>query len=168
MSETQNKLRKKAFILSFALTVLLCVSGCDLAVAQRPYTYIKTERGLMHYGSGYCELGMLVNNGRFNIYDEKSTPITCSGYIQLTVQQAADYKEIQHSNNRQHYYTKRILIMNKCSPVEMRNALELVEVFKKTGIRFVPMPVFNDDDQEKTVSEMQEKLSAFAEDGEAT
>ena len=46
----------------------------------------------------------------------------------------------------------------------MRKALELVEVFKKTGIRFVPMPVFDDDDHAKTVVDMQEKLSVFADD----
>ena len=54
--------------------------------------------------------------------------------------------------------------INKCSPVEMRKALELVEVFKKTGIRFVPMPVFDNDDHARTVSTMQEKLSVFAKD----
>ena len=46
----------------------------------------------------------------------------------------------------------------------MRKALELVEVFKKTGIRFVPMPVFDDADHKNTVSQMQEKLSVFADD----
>jgi hypothetical protein len=49
--------------------------------------------------------------------------------------------------------------MDKCSPVEMRKTLELVDVFRKTGIRFVPMPVFDDEDRAKTVSKMQEKLS---------
>ena len=31
--------------------------------------------------------------------------------------------------------------MNKCSPVEMRKNLLVVEQFKKYGIDFVPMPV---------------------------
>ncbi len=58
--------------------------------------------------------------------------------------------------------------MNKCSPVEMRKALDLVDVFIKTGIRFVPMPVFDDEDHVKTVSTMQEKLSVFTEDQQET
>lgn len=54
--------------------------------------------------------------------------------------------------------------MNKCSPVEMRKSLDLVGVFKKAGIRFVPMPVFDDEDHKKSVIQMQAKLSVFAED----
>ncbi len=59
---------------------------------------------------------------------------------------------------------REILAMDKCSPVEMRKALELVDVFKKTGIRFVPMPVFDDEDHAKTVAKMQDKLAVFAGD----
>ena len=53
--------------------------------------------------------------------------------------------------------------MNKCSPVEMKKALETVDAFKEAGIRFVPMPVFDDDDHKRTVIEMIGKLSVSAE-----
>lgn len=36
--------------------------------------------------------------------------------------------------------------MERCSPVEMRKSLEVVESFKNAGIRFVAIPVLNDDD----------------------
>lgn len=31
--------------------------------------------------------------------------------------------------------------MNKCSPVNMRKALKMVEAFREAGIEFVPVPV---------------------------
>jgi len=51
--------------------------------------------------------------------------------------------------------------MNKCSPVEMRKALQIVEAFRAAGIRFVPMPVSDDSEYAEAVSKMQEKLSGF-------
>ena len=36
--------------------------------------------------------------------------------------------------------------MNKCSPVEMRKSLELSDAMKKAMIRFVPIPVMNEED----------------------
>ena len=56
--------------------------------------------------------------------------------------------------------------MEKCGPVEMRQALEAVETFRKFGIRFVPMPVLNDDDHEKVLKDMQDKLSLIIDDSE--
>ena len=54
--------------------------------------------------------------------------------------------------------------MNKATPVEMRKCLEIVDVFKKTGIRFVAMPVIDEDDHKKLVDQMQDRLSVFAKD----
>ena len=51
--------------------------------------------------------------------------------------------------------------MNKCSPVEMRKCLEAVEHFKKIGIRFVPMPVTDDIDHDRTVLQMIAKLETM-------
>jgi hypothetical protein len=74
---------KNSKLLIVLLSVLLVsLSGCESE--PRKITYIKTERGLMHYSAGYCELGMLTNNDRYNILDENSKPITCDGYIELT------------------------------------------------------------------------------------
>lgn len=36
--------------------------------------------------------------------------------------------------------------MNECSPVEMRKSLELSDAMKKAMIRFVPIPVMNEED----------------------
>jgi hypothetical protein len=36
--------------------------------------------------------------------------------------------------------------MNRASPVDMRKALEIANIFSKAGILFVPMPVLNDAD----------------------
>lgn len=33
--------------------------------------------------------------------------------------------------------------MLKCSPTEMRKNLQVVELFKKTGVDFVPIPVLS-------------------------
>lgn len=44
------------------------------------------------------------------------------------------------------------------SPAEQRKSLELANNFVKYGIRFVPMPVLNDLDQEKLVKQAQERL----------
>ena len=38
--------------------------------------------------------------------------------------------------------------MEKCSPVDMRRALEIVDAMKTSGIKFVPIPVMNNRDHE--------------------
>lgn len=48
--------------------------------------------------------------------------------------------------------------MERASPVEMRRSLEIVEVFKKVGLRFVPMPVTSDAEFQVTSAEMQRRL----------
>lgn len=65
--------------------VALFAFGCK--ESENTNTYIKTERGLVPYSRGYCILGMLTNNNSLNILDENSNPITCSGYISLTMKQ---------------------------------------------------------------------------------
>lgn len=34
--------------------------------------------------------------------------------------------------------------MNRCSPVEMRKNLEMVQAFKEAGVDFVAVPVFSE------------------------
>jgi hypothetical protein len=41
--------------------------------------------------------------------------------------------------------------MNKCSPVEMRKNLEVVEQFKRIGIDFVAIPVKNSDHKNEMI-----------------
>ncbi len=56
--------------------------------------------------------------------------------------------------------------MNKCSPVEMRKNLEIVEAFKSYGIDFVCIPV-TEEDKVKFLSLMQERLDAIADNIES-
>lgn len=48
--------------------------------------------------------------------------------------------------------------MQRATPVQMRKSLEAVEAFKKAGLWFVPMPVFDEDDFNSRVAEMAAKL----------
>ncbi len=73
------------------ILMALFLFGCDRE--PRKITYIETERGIVSYGSGNCELGLLLNNQMQNILDENSNPITCSGYIKLTWEEAEDYRK---------------------------------------------------------------------------
>ncbi len=43
--------------------------------------------------------------------------------------------------------------MNKCSPVEMRKNLEVVDTFKKHGIDFVAVPVMDSDHKNKLIAQ---------------
>ncbi len=49
--------------------------------------------------------------------------------------------------------------MMKCSPVDMRKTLLIVDEMKKSGIRFVPIPVLNDDDLNALTNLMYDKLN---------
>jgi len=71
------------------IVVLIMLTGCDRK--PRKYTFVKTERGLIRFGIGYCNLGMLLNDEMINILDENSKPITCSGYIKLTQKEFDNY-----------------------------------------------------------------------------
>ena len=78
--------------MNYRTIALICLSvilaGCE--VEPRKYKYIETERGLLSFGKGYCHLGMLTNNQGGNIYNEENKPITCTGYVYLTRQEAED------------------------------------------------------------------------------
>lgn len=48
--------------------------------------------------------------------------------------------------------------MNKATPLQMRICLEVVDSFKKAGLRFVPLPSYDDDDYDFLVSLMAKRL----------
>jgi len=48
--------------------------------------------------------------------------------------------------------------VEKATPIQMRQSLEVVVGLKKAGIRFVPMPVKNNDDFEMLVRDLSERL----------
>lgn len=69
------------------IILILVVTACG------PHTnkYIQTKRhGLVPYSGYYCELGMLLNNKRENIPDLQGKLIACTGYVNLTREQARD------------------------------------------------------------------------------
>jgi len=37
-------------------------------------------------------------------------------------------------------------MIERASPVEMRKTLEIVDEFKKAGIKFIPIPILSEDD----------------------
>lgn len=47
----------------------------------------------------------------------------------------------------------------KASPAETRKMLEVVEVFKKAGMRFVPIPALNDEDFNNLIQQLQTKIA---------
>jgi len=53
--------------------------------------------------------------------------------------------------------------MNKCSPVEMRKNLEVVEVFRKNGVDFVAVPVIDEQHKTKLLQESMEFFSKIVE-----
>lgn len=52
--------------------------------------------------------------------------------------------------------------MERESPVQTRKSLEVVEFFRKSGIGFVAMPIFNDADRDQLLEQVQERLEAMA------
>ena len=48
--------------------------------------------------------------------------------------------------------------MNKCSPVDMRKNLEAVEVLRKAGIDFVPVPVTDNQSKNSLLDQLQKNL----------
>ena len=57
--------------------------------------------------------------------------------------------------------------MQRATSVEMRKCLVAVEAFKQAGIRFVPMPVLDDADNDALAYEMKERLGKIADMCEA-
>ena len=56
--------------------------------------------------------------------------------------------------------------MNKCSAVEMRKNLILVEELKIIGLDFVPIPVIDDDHKKKLLNELDRILLKLTDDAE--
>lgn len=60
-------------------------------------------------------------------------------------------------------------MITRASPVELRKALQLANIFVRAGIRFVPMPVLDDAEHDRLAAECMAKLDqieAAAEQGE--
>jgi len=51
--------------------------------------------------------------------------------------------------------------MEKCSPVDMRKALEVVEMLKQAGIEFVAIPVLNQEQKKSALALMLNRLDAI-------
>jgi hypothetical protein len=48
--------------------------------------------------------------------------------------------------------------MNKASPIDMRKMLDVVDVLKRAGIMFVPVPILNDEDKAKYLELMNDQF----------
>lgn len=48
--------------------------------------------------------------------------------------------------------------MQRATPIQTRQSLQIVEELKKAGMRFVPIPVLDDEDFEKLTTELKKKL----------
>jgi len=84
---------KKLLLISLLLFVTACGDG-----VERKYNYIVTERGIISYSHGYCELGLLLNNDRDNILDENNKPIKCSGMVKITITEAENWGKAEKVN----------------------------------------------------------------------
>lgn len=78
------------YVLLYAVCCAFLITGCHKSQPPK-LKYIKTPQGVISYAYGYCQLGMLVTNDSVNIYDADNKPITCSGYVYLTREQAENY-----------------------------------------------------------------------------
>ncbi|WP_156948384.1 DUF1382 family protein [Marinobacterium jannaschii] len=57
--------------------------------------------------------------------------------------------------------------MERANPVHMRQALEVVDGLKKSGVQFVALPVLNDADHAALIAQLQERLEKIAADTQA-
>ena len=48
--------------------------------------------------------------------------------------------------------------MERCSPTDMRVILDLVDAMRKAGLRFVPVPVFDDAEFQKGMNETHRRV----------
>ena len=55
----------------------------------------------------------------------------------------------------------------RCTPVQMRKALEMVEALKQSGVEFIPVPVLNDEDRAKLINIANTRLGNIAAQAEA-
>ena len=56
--------------------------------------------------------------------------------------------------------------MNRASPVDIRNALAVVNTLVNAGIDFVPVPVLSDEDKAILVRDVQMRLSQIENESE--
>jgi predicted Zn-ribbon and HTH transcriptional regulator len=57
-------------------------------------------------------------------------------------------------------------MLERASPVQLRKALELANLFVKTGVNFVPVPVANDEEQRALVEHALAKLAEFEQEAD--
>ena len=48
--------------------------------------------------------------------------------------------------------------MERATPVQVRQSLEIAEQLKRAGVRFVPIPVFDDKDWEDLMQELNRRI----------
>ena len=53
--------------------------------------------------------------------------------------------------------------MDKATPEEMRKSLVTVDMFKKAGIKFIALPVIDDDDNIYLINELKRRLELIVE-----
>lgn len=70
----------KNLLICIVATTGLFLNACD----DGKKVYVETNRGIISAKVFNCNLGMLVNRDKNNIYDENNKPMTCKGYIRLT------------------------------------------------------------------------------------
>ena len=56
--------------------------------------------------------------------------------------------------------------MNRASPADMRKALAVVDVLRKAGILFVPMPVMSAEDHSSLIEQVDSRLEQLAQQQE--
>lgn len=57
-------------------------------------------------------------------------------------------------------------MIERASPVQLRKALELANLFVKIGVNFVPVPVANDEEQHALVEQALAKLAEIERDAD--
>lgn len=53
-------------------------------------------------------------------------------------------------------------MIERASPIEMRQSLELVSDLKRAGIGFIPMPYVDEAERQSLLKQLEEKLEAMA------
>lgn len=56
--------------------------------------------------------------------------------------------------------------MNRASPTDLRKSMEASHAMMQAGIRFIPMPVFNDKDLYRLVKQVDARLETMEQDGD--
>ncbi len=58
-------------------------------------------------------------------------------------------------------------MVERASPVQLRKALELANLFVKMGVNFVPVPVASDEEQQELAAQALDKLAEMEKAAEA-